>query len=417
MEVMCRKDDQISPPYYKLESLPDELSCQYINHIFNNGLYKLQHTCNKYSVYFYAFPTTIGASKISYTDLQLSGVMVAVDNVSKFLLPSTTYKFSEFDVPKGFYGDCDVNIIIEQVRAATKAEVEAKAEAKAKAMAATSVLLALSSGYCEDDSVQKWIQDTKSNNDVVQWIQSQQGNTLMTPPPDESLPSISALSTSQPSTSLQSTGSTQQSTSVEKALKKLKIKSVELMVNERFMMWLKENINTNDYIVEGDTRSRFSKFSVSKREYFYSRFSRSRQDFHFYKKEPTGPILSGVAITETASEGNGGNYYNLEGSAGDCKMKASPDDKSQLIANMTKVAVDIALSAVDRGHLIDKITVYGFLINYEDFSATQPHKMIFDFAEGNSPQLISYNETFNAKEAVECAYATLENSQKAVSLS
>ena len=89
-----------------------------------------------------------------------------------------------------------------------------------------------------------------------------------------------------------------------------------------------------------------------------SRFGRSRDDFCFFL-EPKKPDLVGASTSEEVEE-----ELELIGVDGDCKEVAQEHHKSQIIANMNKCAADIAYSAIKKGILFNKISVFGLLVDY-----------------------------------------------------
>lgn len=151
------------------------------------------------------------------------------------------------------------------------------------------------------------------------------------------------------------------------------------MRNRRLILWLKENLGGKGFEIHAD--------ETSGTAYSYSRFSRSRQDFSFYKITNSQDSFAARVFVPEREE-----YFDFTAGAGDNKDEIAESDKAQLIANMSKTVADVAHSAVQANMLPRSITVYGLLVDYKYHQTRKVYKMKCDF-EAGEVNLLQCEET------------------------
>ena len=155
----------------------------------------------------------------------------------------------------------------------------------------------------------------------------------------------------------------------------LEVSSAEVdeLVRKRFLIeQMKRSSLLKDYTIAA--QAKYVGFPVSK-------YSTSKEDLVMYHKEfvkrgkVTGALFQAQDEDETA----------VEGVAGELKLDdPSETSRNQLIANMVKVAGNLAWLAVKNKHeLFDKIKVYGLLTNCKDGS-THVATLLMDFKKATS---------------------------------
>lgn len=103
-------------------------------------------------------------------------------------------------------------------------------------------------------------------------------------------------------------------------------------------------------------------------------------------------------------------YYDFSAVSGENKDEAKDGDKYQLMANMGKTVTDIANDAVQQGLLFNKITVFGFLIDYREVLAKKVYKMECDFATAELNFTRCEQPKLPIEEAFQTVTAILNNS-------
>lgn len=367
MEVLCCEDDKDHPTYYNQDSVPEALTHKYENKSFQAGKYKLVHEMEKCAVYFYSFDKTMAASDVTAKDLEIRKVKGVKSSIEE-IFPSTSKKFPAFDIPNKFFGEPDVLFML-------------RAGEERVLMQIIKQILSV-----HGEAEGRHILDSLNLPQLFPTVYG-------TPSPSEpSLPpQVEPVAPPSPASGEQQG---------ELLKTDYALVGQETMRNKRFVLWLKENLGDN-FIVAADVPSRTGTD-------FYSRFSRSKQDFNYYVKKikRITPELQAVAVTEASEE----DYEDLQAVAGDCKEAAKHSDKNQLIANMTKTAADVAYSAVTAGVLFNTITVYGFLVDYKASKAKQLCRLVFNYKEGLPPTLTDCDGDLNIVAAVERTYAVLSQS-------
>lgn len=172
---------------------------------------------------------------------------------------------------------------------------------------------------------------------------------------------------------------------------KFLLKGTKSMRNQVFVKWLRSL--GPEYLISAD--------NVYRPSSNYSRFSSSEQ---FYSIVKSSTEVHAVAMTETEREDKLDEEEELD------EDEVKEACKWQLIANMSKTAADIATFVIQNGRLVDKITVYGFLIDYGQFTATEFRKLVFDFTGKVAPVLTvcSDNAVLGAKDAIERVFAIVD---------
>ena len=390
MEVLCSQNDKIHPDYYNVASVPPALTHQYSLSLFNSGKYKLVCRMKNCAVYFYAFDSTKGASEITRRELDLTEVYEKKGTIKEVLprCPSSSKKFPTFKVPEKFYGEPDVILLIEQVKQESKRKIEQEMERRirhAYGEQACKILQNIELSQPSETSPSSAGLDAQGAS--VGELEEQ----FELEAPSETSPAGLDAQDASEGGQFEFEGS--QSNAVQQLMRELKLDGVEDMRNRRFAVWLRKNLGP-DFIVNTDEK-------LPTGTDYYSRFSRSKQDFNFMLKNVIYGNVQAVAISE---ESDNEDYKDVHALAGDGKELPKSDDRNQLIANMTKTAADVAYATVKAHALFNSITVYGFLLNYRTAKANNLCKLIFDFQGGKKPELIECEDDLDIEDAVQRAY-------------
>lgn len=121
----------------------------------------------------------------------------------------------------------------------------------------------------------------------------------------------------------------------------------------------------------------------------YSIFGRSRPDLAFYMQEKT---WIGVGVVMQQEEVN----VNLHGAAVEFKMDIPYEHSSllpQAFANMVQVSNNMVIDALERGKIVDTVTVYGLLVAH-DKDYTVPLKYFVDFGTNMYKMEVGENDSF-----------------------
>lgn len=240
------------------------------------------------------------------------------------ILPSCPdIKFDHFNVPRNFWGEHDVLLLVEQ-------GVERGEEQGRK-----KYLLSI-----EDKLTPSLFQDLLAQLGL--------GSTT------------SASTTSAESRATASLGT------------ELAVAGNENVRNQRLKIWLQSQLEIHlpNHVLITDRKSDI-------------RFSNSRDDFCFFIKTNETSI-EGASISHETEPAKIWEQCEVFGVDADSKEGAKEVDKYQMLANMNKCAGDIAYSAVSNGILFDKITVYGMLVDYSSEKTTKAYKLSLDFKIGKS---------------------------------
>ena len=379
---MCHPNDVDIPSYYNIDSIPPEVTWQnYRKPIFNSGKYVHVLETSTFSVYFYAFLDTIAASDATYSDLELSFIAQSCGEVEAILpiCPPTSPKFTAFKSPENCYVEPDVLIVVEEGR---KEGIEEGVRIFYESLSSRMI----SNVDQSPSDIQQVVQQ------VYHEIRHSLPSHSSLPTPDATPPPPNEFPPANESPLLPSSKG-----ELLQLMNKLKLKSPENVANKAFIRWLKNNLG-NEFVVSADEQSSTT--------HYYSRFSRSRQDFNFFHSScGMNGKLDAVAFSEL-------DYFEVEAAAGDCKLSSKSSDIWQLIANMVKTAADVAYAAVKQDKLFIKITVYGFLVDYKEAKAKELHKLTFDFKEGGQrPTLIKCESgDLQIEDAAERSCALLKQS-------
>ena len=121
----------------------------------------------------------------------------------------------------------------------------------------------------------------------------------------------------------------------------------------------------------------------------YSIFGRSKPDLAFYMQRKT---WIGVGVVMQQEEVN----VNLHGAAVEFKMDIPYEHSSllpQAFANMVRVSNNMVIDALERGKIVDTVTVYGLLVAH-DKGYTVPLKYFVDFGTNMYKIEVGENDSF-----------------------
>ena len=151
---------------------------------------------------------------------------------------------------------------------------------------------------------------------------------------------------------------------------------------------------------------RFTIESQTSSSFNVTKYSSSKEDIIMYNTEKfvsKEGVIGAAILSYNGEEGEDdiieeeeGGYDIVEGVAGELKLDPQEKNQRQLIANMIKVAGDLALIAVkNKQRIFDKIKIYGLLVNCKDGS-TQILSLLIDFPMGERTlQLCKDPQDFN----------------------
>jgi hypothetical protein len=147
-------------------------------------------------------------------------------------------------------------------------------------------------------------------------------------------------------------------------------KEFEVVKNEIFITWLKQNIKRVSKTVQV--------YSDEASKHSYCRFSGSREDFKCYVRLDSQSISVSMQSERVMEE------VEESGFSGDCKNYFDESDKNQVLANMMKTAADITVDAVENNKLPSIVTVAGVLVDNKKERVVKIYKLILDYASNKT---------------------------------
>lgn len=122
LEVVLHEVDRTPPLIYCLDALPEALYPNFLNTPrLNLGQYQLMEKLREADVYFFTFPETIAASKITVKELDMSGIREQIMRIDEILPPlNDGISFTEFDVPQIFYARYDIVLMLSKAEQAKR---------------------------------------------------------------------------------------------------------------------------------------------------------------------------------------------------------------------------------------------------------------------------------------------------------